>query len=124
MDVCVCLSGADGRVVEGRATDTLPTPPRGQQGSNPRPDGPPMDVVLSRKEKGEERVGVGGRGKYPGAPPHMRKKKRGKNKPTAKVPDRPNGERGKAITKKKNKKKVKKTLGLEIHLDKLKENVK
>jgi hypothetical protein len=23
--------------------DTLPTPPRGQQGSNPRPDGPPMD---------------------------------------------------------------------------------
>jgi hypothetical protein len=32
-------------------------------------------VVLSRKEKGEERVGVGGRGKYPGAPPHIRKKK-------------------------------------------------
>jgi hypothetical protein len=39
-------------------------------------------VVLSRKEKGEESVGVGGRGKYPGAPPHIRKKKRKKNKPT------------------------------------------
>jgi hypothetical protein len=34
-----------------------------------------MDVVLSRKEKGEERVGVGGRGKYPGAPPHIGKKR-------------------------------------------------
>jgi hypothetical protein len=48
----------------------------------------PMDVcavfrvVLSRKEKGEERVGVGGRGKYPGAPPHTKEKKRGKNEPT------------------------------------------
>ncbi|KAH0809690.1 hypothetical protein GEV33_013099 [Tenebrio molitor] len=46
---------------ENRKSDTLPTPPRGQQGSNPRPDGPPMDVcavfhvVLSRKKKGEER---------------------------------------------------------------------
>jgi hypothetical protein len=39
--------------------------------------------VSSRKEKGEERVGVGGRGKYPGAPPHHIRKKRGKNKPTA-----------------------------------------
>jgi hypothetical protein len=53
----VCLSGADG----GRKSDTLPIPPRGQQGSNPRPDGPPMDVaccilfVLCRPEKGEER---------------------------------------------------------------------
>jgi hypothetical protein len=42
-------------------------------------------VVLSRKEKGDERVGVGGRGKYPGAPPYIRKKKRGKNKPTARA---------------------------------------
>jgi hypothetical protein len=62
-------------------SDTVPTPPRGQQGSNSRPDGPPMDVcavfhvVLSRKGKGEERVGVGGRGKYPGAPPHIKRKK-------------------------------------------------
>jgi hypothetical protein len=49
-------------------------------------------VVLSRKKKGEERVGVGGRGKYPGAPPHIKGKKR--NKPTA-------GEKRKAIKKKK-----------------------
>jgi hypothetical protein len=68
---CVCMSSRGC----GRKSDTLPTPSRGQQGSNPRPDGPPMDVctvfhvVLSRKKKGEERVGVGGRGKYPGAPP-------------------------------------------------------
>jgi hypothetical protein len=44
-----------------------------------------MDVVLYSccvVQKGEERVGVGGRGKYPGAPPHIRKKER-KNKPTA-----------------------------------------
>jgi hypothetical protein len=43
-------------------------------------------VVLSRKEKGEEKVGVGGRGKYPGAPSYVRGKKRGKNKPTARYP--------------------------------------
>jgi hypothetical protein len=66
--------------------------PGGQQGSNPRPDGSAMDVcvvfrvVLSRKEKGEEKVGVGGRGKYPGAPSYVRGKKRGKNKPTARYP--------------------------------------
>jgi hypothetical protein len=40
-------------------------------------------VVMSRKEKGEERGGVGGRGKYPGTPPHIKEKKRGNNKPTA-----------------------------------------
>jgi hypothetical protein len=53
-----------------------------------RPDGPPMmlysiRVVSSIKEKGEEKVGVGGRGKYPAAPPHRIRKKRGKSKPTA-----------------------------------------
>ncbi|KAH0811188.1 hypothetical protein GEV33_011603 [Tenebrio molitor] len=42
-------------------------------GFKSRPDGPP------RKEKGEERGGVGGRGKYPGAPPHQLRK------PTASV---------------------------------------
>jgi hypothetical protein len=83
MNGCVCLSGTDGRVVEGRAT-----PPRGQQGSNPRPDGPPMDVVcccirvVSSRKRRRERVGVGSRGKYPGAPPHHRKNE--KNKPTVK----------------------------------------
>jgi hypothetical protein len=56
-------------------------------------------VVLSRKKKGEERVGVGGRGKYPGAPPH--KGKRGK-KPTARYLIDQYGEKGKA--KKKNRK--------------------
>jgi hypothetical protein len=66
--------------------------PGGLQGSNPRPDGSAMDVcvvfrvVLSRKEKGEEKVGVGGRGKYPGAPSYIRGKMRGKNKPTARYP--------------------------------------
>jgi hypothetical protein len=46
-------------------------------------------VVLSRKEKEEERVGVGGRGKYPGAPPHIREKKERKKQADRKVPDRP-----------------------------------
>jgi hypothetical protein len=31
--------------------------------------------VVHKKEKGEEMVGVGGRGKYPGAPPHHIKRK-------------------------------------------------
>jgi hypothetical protein len=51
-------------------------------------------VVLSRKEKGEERVGVGGRGKYPEAHPHIKEKKRGKNKPTARYLIDQYGERG------------------------------
>jgi hypothetical protein len=55
-------------------------------------------VVSSRKGR-RERVGVGSRGTYPGAPPHHRKNE--KNKPTVKVPDRPSGERGKAKKKKK-----------------------
>jgi hypothetical protein len=47
-------------------------------------------VVLSRKEKGEERVGVGGRGKYPGASPHVKGKKQERKKQAdRKVPDRP-----------------------------------
>jgi hypothetical protein len=54
-------------------------------------------VVLSRKKKGEERVGVGGRGKYPGAPPHKGKKRK---KPTARYLIDQYGEKGKA--KKKN----------------------
>jgi hypothetical protein len=46
-------------------------------------------IVLPRKEKEEERVCVDGRGKYPGAPPHIREKKRGKKKQAdRKVPDR------------------------------------
>jgi hypothetical protein len=46
-------------------------------------------VVLSRKEKGEERVGVGGRGKYPGSPPAHKGKKERKKQADRKVPDRP-----------------------------------
>jgi hypothetical protein len=44
---------------------------------------------------------VGGQGKYPGAPPHIRKKE-GKNKPTARYLIGSSGERGKAIKKKWN----------------------
>jgi hypothetical protein len=58
-------------------------------------------VVLSRKKKGEERVGVGGRGKYPGAPPHIKRKKR--KKPTARYLIDQYGEKEKAIKKKKIK---------------------
>jgi hypothetical protein len=73
MDVCVCLSGADGRVVEGRAT--LFRHHR-EVGKVQIPAGwasmmlYSIRVVSSIKEKGEEKVGVGGRGKYPAAPPH------------------------------------------------------
>jgi hypothetical protein len=44
-------------------------------------------------KKFEERVGVGGRGKYPGAPPHHLRKKEGRRRKKQladrKVPDRP-----------------------------------
>jgi hypothetical protein len=59
--------------------------PGGQQGSNP---GLPwmfvLYFVLCCLERKKE--GVGGRGKYPGAPSYIRGKKRGKNKPTARYP--------------------------------------
>jgi hypothetical protein len=66
--MCVCIS-----------SDTTAR----SAGFKSRPDGPPMDVVLysccvARKEIGEETVGVGGRGKYPGAPPHHKEKERKK----------------------------------------------
>jgi hypothetical protein len=54
-------------------------------------------VVLPRKKKGEERVGVGGRGKCPGAPPHKGKKRK---KPTARYLIDQYGEKGKAKKKK------------------------
>jgi hypothetical protein len=67
-----------------------------------------MDVVLCsycvvQKEKGEERVGVGGRGKYPGPlPHHLRKKKEGRRRKKQladrKVPDKArSGERGRLL---------------------------
>jgi hypothetical protein len=51
-------------------------------------------VVMSRKEKGEERVGVGGRGKYPGALPHIKEKKERKKQADQYC------ERGKSMKKK------------------------
>jgi hypothetical protein len=62
-------------------------------------------VVLSRKKKGEERMGMGGRGKYPGAPPHKGKKRK---KPTARYLIDQYGEKGKA--KKKNPNRLQPTL--------------
>jgi hypothetical protein len=41
--VCVCLAGADGRVVEGRSTLFRP-PPRGQHGFESRREKAPMGV--------------------------------------------------------------------------------
>jgi hypothetical protein len=84
MDVCVCLSGADGRVVEGRATLF-----RGRQGSNPGRMGHPwmcrVVFVLCRPEWRKESRGEGGHGwpgkvpRSPAAPP-KEKKKRGEGK--------------------------------------------
>jgi hypothetical protein len=96
MVVCVCLSGADARVVEGRAT--LFRHLR-EVGKVQIPDGPPMDVVSSRKEKEEERVG--GRRKYPGAPPHNIRKKERKKQADRKVPDRPGVMKRERLQKKK-----------------------
>jgi hypothetical protein len=87
MDVCVCLSGADGRVGEGheghhRDVSRVRIP--GRMGAS---HGCCVLLysccVVQKKGKGEERMGVGGRGKYPGAPPHHIRKKE-KNKPTVK----------------------------------------
>jgi hypothetical protein len=66
--------------------------------------------MLSRKKKGEERVGMGGRGKYPGAPPHIKGKKW--KKPTARYLIDQYGEKGKAIKKKKSQVLVKRQLDI------------
>jgi hypothetical protein len=70
-----------------------------------------MDVVLCAycvvqkgERRGEERVGVGDREKYPGAPPlHLRKKERKRKKQLAdrKVPERPGVVKGEGYIKKK-----------------------
>jgi hypothetical protein len=57
---------------------------------------------VQKKEEGEERVGVGSRGKYPGAPPHHIGKKE-KKKADRKVPDRPVVVKGERLYKKKKK---------------------
>jgi hypothetical protein len=103
MDVYVCLSGADGRVVEGRATLFR----HHREVSRARIPGrmrPPMDVVLYSccvVQKGERRR-EGGRG-WPGTVPrspaaHKEKKERKKQ---ARYLIDQYGERGKATTKKK-----------------------
>jgi hypothetical protein len=83
--VCVCLSGADGRLVEGRATLSRHHREVSMVQIPGRMGLPWMFVLYfmlccPERKKGEERVGVGGRGKYPGAPPHI-KGKRGKSRP-------------------------------------------
>jgi hypothetical protein len=88
MDVCVCLSGAT-LFRHHREVSRVRIP--GRMGLPWMLCGC-IRVVSSRKRR-RERVGVGSRGKYPGALPHHRKNE--KNKPTVKVPDRPSGERGK-----------------------------
>jgi hypothetical protein len=85
MDVCVCLVGADGRVVKGRATLSRHHREVSRVQIPGRMGLPWMFVLYfmlccPERKKGEERVGVGGRGKYPGAPPHI-KGKRGKSGP-------------------------------------------
>jgi hypothetical protein len=86
--MCVCLSGADGRVVEGRATlfrhhrEVSRVRIPGQKGLPWM-----LCVVVSSRKRRRERVGVGSRGKYPGAPPHhikgkMRKTSRPRIKDT------------------------------------------
>jgi hypothetical protein len=58
--------------------------------------------MSSRKEKGEERVGVGGWVKYPGAPPHHLRKKEGRRKKQLtdrKVPERPRVVKGEGYKK-------------------------
>jgi hypothetical protein len=84
MDVCVCLSGTDGRVVEGRAT-LFRHHREVSRVRIPGRMGLPWMLcvvvfVLWRPEKGEREGGRGWPGKVPRSPaaPHK------KNKPTAK----------------------------------------
>jgi hypothetical protein len=101
MDVCVCLVGADGRVVEGRATLSRHHREVSRVQIPGRMGLPWMFVLYfmlccPERKKGEERVGVGGRRKYPGAPPHKGKKRK---KPTARYLIDQYGEKGKAKKK-------------------------
>jgi hypothetical protein len=104
MDVCVCLSGVDGRVVEGRATlfrhhrevSRVPIPGR---------MGLPWMLcvvvfVLCRPEKGEERGWAWVAGESTPEPRRTTGKNE-KNKPTVKVPDRPSKVKGERLLKKK-----------------------
>jgi hypothetical protein len=98
----VCLVGADGRVVEGRATlsrhhrEVSRVQIPGRMASHGCCD---IRVVSSRKRRGE-RVGVGSRGKYPGAPPHHKGKKKRNQVDRKRYLIGLLGERGKAKKKK------------------------
>jgi hypothetical protein len=107
MDVCVCLSGADGRVVAGRATLFRHHREVSRVRIPGRMVGLPWMLcvvfVLCRPEKRERRRegGRGWLGKVLRSPAAPHKEKGEKQADRKKVLDRPSGERGKAILKKK-----------------------
>jgi uncharacterized protein YbbK (DUF523 family) len=80
MDVCVCLSGADGRVVEGRATLFR------HHREVSRVQIPWMFVLYFMLCCPEREGGRGWPGKVPRTPPHIKK---GKERADRKIPDRP-----------------------------------
>jgi hypothetical protein len=87
MDVNVCLSGADGRVVEGRAT-LFRHHREVSRVQIPGRMGLPwmlccIHIVLSRKGERRREGGRGWSGKVLRSPAAHKEKKRGKNKPTA-----------------------------------------
>jgi hypothetical protein len=101
MDVCVCLSGADGRVVEARAT-LFRHHREVSRVQIPGRMGLPWMFVLyfvlcCPDRKKEKRGWAWVAGQSTPEPPHIREKKRGKNKPTARYLIDQYGERGKAI---------------------------
>jgi hypothetical protein len=105
MDVCVCLSGADGRVVEGRAT-LFRHHREVSRVQIPGRMGLPWMLcvvvfVLCRPEKGERRRegGRGWPGKVPRSPAAPHKEKGEKQADRKKVPDRPSGEKRKGYKK-------------------------
>ncbi|KAJ3616786.1 hypothetical protein MTP99_011325 [Tenebrio molitor] len=102
MDVCVCLSGADGRMVEGRATLFRP-PPRGRQGSPAgwATYGCRVVCVLCRPERRKERRGWAWVAGESTPEPHRttKGKKREKQLADRKVPDRPGVVKGEGLKK-------------------------
>jgi hypothetical protein len=105
MDVCVCLSGADGRVVEGRAT-LFRHHREVSRVRIPGRMGLPWMLcvvvfVLCRPEKVEERGSAWVAGESTPEPRRITGKMT-KNKPTVKVPDRSSKVKGERLKKKKH----------------------